>query len=152
MLPIHTILQPTDFSARSRSAFDLASALARDYGAHLIVVHVRPPTLMGGEVQALITKTDEVERDLRAELDKLAPHDPATRIDRLLEQGDAATEILRTAKVTACDIIVMGSHGRTGLSRLLMGSVAEAVSRRAHCPVITVKQPFPQDGSNAAGS
>ena len=64
-----------------------------------------------------------------------------------LKEGDAGTEILRTAKEISSDIIVMGSHGRTGLSRLLMGSVAEAVSRKAHCPVLTVKHPFPETSS-----
>ncbi len=51
------------------------------------------------------------------------------------------------AKEISSDFIVMGTHGRTGLSRLLMGSVAEAVSRKAHCPVLTVKHPFPETGS-----
>jgi nucleotide-binding universal stress UspA family protein len=142
MLPIHTILHPTDFSTRSKSAFDLACAVARDYDARLVVLHVKPPELMGGEVHALITTPAEVDRELRAELDKLQPHEPSTKIERVLKQGDAPTEILRLAKEISSDIIVMGSHGRTGLSRLLMGSVAEAVSRKAYCPVLTVKHPF----------
>ena len=147
MLPIHMILHPTDFSARARSAFDLACALARDYDARLVVVHVKPPQMMGGEVHALITTPEEVDRELRGELDKLQPLDDSTQIERVLKEGDAGTEILRMAKEISSDIIVMGSHGRTGLSRLLMGSVAEAVSRKAHCPVLTVKHPFPETSS-----
>ena len=139
MLPIHTILHPTDFSARSKSAFDLACALARDYDARLVVVHVKPPRMMGGEVYALITTPEEVDRELRGELDKLQPHDDSTQIERVLKEGDAGTEILRMAKEISSDVIVMGTRGRTGLSRLLMGSVAEAVSRKAHCPVLKVK-------------
>jgi nucleotide-binding universal stress UspA family protein len=102
---------------------------------------------MGGEVHALITTPQEVDRECRAELDKLQPHEASTRIERVLKEGDAASEILRTAKEISSDIIVMGSHGRTGLSRLLMGSVAEAVSRKAYCPVLTVKHPFPEISS-----
>ena len=147
MLPIHTILHPTDFSARARSAFDLACAVARDYDARLVVVHVKPPQMMGGEVHALITTPEEVDRELRGELDKLQPHDDSTQIERVLKEGDAGTEILRAAKEISSDVIVMGTRGRTGLSRLFMGSVAEAVSRKAHCPVLTVKHPFPETSS-----
>ncbi len=147
MLPIHTILHPTDFSTPSKSAFDLACAVARDYDARLVVVHVKPPQMMGGEVHALITTPEEVDRELRGELDKFQPHDASTKIERVLKEGDAGTEILRTAKEISSDVIVMGTHGRTGLSRLLMGSVAEAVSRKAHCPVLTVKHPFPETSS-----
>ena len=148
MLPIHTILHPTDFSVRARSAFDLACAVARDYEARLVVLHVHPPRMMGGEVLALITTPEEVERGLKEELEKLQPQEETTPIERVLKQGDAATEILHMAKAISSDIIVMGSHGRTGLSRLLMGSVAEAVSRKANCPVLTVKHPFPETGNS----
>jgi nucleotide-binding universal stress UspA family protein len=147
MLPIHTILHPTDFSIRSRSAFDLACALARDYGARLVVLHIKPPQLAGGEVHALITTPAEVAEELRGELDSFQPQDASTKIERVLKEGDAATEILRMAKEISSDLIVMGTHGRTGLDRLLMGSVAEAVSRQAHCPVLTVKHPFLEAGS-----
>jgi nucleotide-binding universal stress UspA family protein len=147
MLPIHTILHPTDFSTRSRGAFQVACALARDYEARLILVHVKPPPLMGGEVHALITTPEEMDRELRAELDKLQPPENSIIIERVLKQGDAATEILRTAKDISCDLIVIGSHGRTGLARLLMGSVAEAVARKAGCLVLTVKHPFADTGS-----
>src|SRR5271165_4577010 len=108
MLPIHTILHPTDFSTPSKSAFDLACAVARDYDARLVVLHVQPPRMMGGEVHALITNPKEVEEELRAELDKLQPHDFSIPIERVLKQGDAATEILRMAKEISCDVIVMG--------------------------------------------
>jgi len=112
-----------------------------------VVVHVKPPRMMGGEVHVLITTPEEVDRELRGELDKLQPHDDSTQIERVLKEGDAGTEILRMAKEISSDVIVMGTHGRTGLSRLLMGSVAEAVSRKAHCPVLTVKHPFPETSS-----
>jgi nucleotide-binding universal stress UspA family protein len=65
-------------------------------------------------------------------------------LEHQLRQGDPANEILRVAQEIPCDIIVLGMHGRTGLGRLLMGSVAEQVVRRAPCPVLTVKAPFPE--------
>jgi nucleotide-binding universal stress UspA family protein len=120
MLAIHTILHPTDFSPRAKSAFNLACALARDYDSRLVLLHVQPARMMGG---------------------------------RVVKQGDAATEILHLAKEISCELIVMGTHGRTGLARLLMGSTAETVSRKAHCPVMTVKHPFVEAQAEAhAGS
>jgi nucleotide-binding universal stress UspA family protein len=65
---------------------------------------------------------------------------------QLLFVGDPAAEILRVAQAVKADLIVLGTHGRTGLGRLLMGSVAEQVVRRAPCPVVTVKAPLPQGG------
>jgi nucleotide-binding universal stress UspA family protein len=149
MLPIHTILHPTDFSVRAKSAFDLACAIGRDYEARVVVLHVEPPRMMGGEVHALITRPEEIDSELQAALDKLQPHDLDTKIERVLRKGDAAHEILRMAKEISSDVIVMGTHGRTGLSRLLMGSVAESVSRKADCPVLTVKHPFAENGGGA---
>src|SRR5262249_13091790 len=72
-------------------------------------------------------------------LHQLLPRDPTVRVERRLAQGDAATEILQVAKEVRPDVIVMGTQGRTGLARVLMGSVAEQVVRKAACPVITVK-------------
>jgi hypothetical protein len=100
MIPIQTILHPSDFSTRSQSAFDLACAVARDYDARVVVVHVQPPRMMGGEVHALITHAEEVDQDLRAELPKLQPPHPSTKIERILKMGDVATEIPRTAEET----------------------------------------------------
>jgi len=77
------------------------------------------------------------------QLARFHPH-ANVRMERRLEQGDATTEILRVAREESADLIVMGTHGRTGLGRLLMGSVAEQVMRRAPCPVLTVKSPVPE--------
>src|SRR5207247_9050465 len=70
--------------------------------------------------------------------DTLALHDALP----ILLEGDAAKEIVELARDSQCDLIVMGTHGRTGLGRLLMGSVAEQVMRRAPCPVLTIKAPI----------
>ena len=68
-------------------------------------------------------------------------------MDTRVHEGDPATQIVRVAQETRCDLIVLGTHGRTGLGRLLMGSVAEQVLRKAPCPVLTVKTPFPETSS-----
>ena len=80
---------------------------------------------------------EDLERMLRA----IKPVDPAVAFEHRLVNGDPATEIVRLAEEEGVDMIVLGTHGRTGLYRLLMGSVAEAIVRRAMCPVLTFKQP-----------
>lgn len=135
------ILFPTDFSACSHVALGLATSLARDSGATLLIVHVEeiPIATGGGEfVYAIpVVSTDT----LRQSLDKVVPTDPAVPFEHQLLAGDAADAITRLAKAEHVDFIVMGTHGRRGITRLLMGSVAEAIMRRAPCPVLTVKQP-----------
>jgi nucleotide-binding universal stress UspA family protein len=144
MLPIKTILHPTDFSDRSAYAFQFACALARDYGARLVVAHVNvPEVVVYGEMLAPVPAVPVVDRQaLLARLAKLQPSDPAVRVEHVLREGDPAREILDLARELACDLIVLGTHGRTGFHRLLMGSVAEEVSRKAPCPVLTVKTPL----------
>ncbi len=146
MLPIHTVLHPTDFSESSEHAFRLACALARDYGARLIVLHVRwLPTPVFGEVVPMPPPaTGYSSAATEAQLHQIQAPDPAIHVEHRLEEGDPATEILSVAHETNTDLIVLGTHGRTGLSRLLMGSVAEQVVRRAACPVVSVKTPFPE--------
>jgi len=142
MLPIQTILHPTDFSERSGYAFQLACSLARDCGARLIVLHAMPVPL--------VQEKRGYREEMSGELNRLGTPDAQVRVEHRLEEGDPATQILQVAQETGCDPIAMGSHGRTGLDRFLMGSVAEQVVRRASCPVLTVKAPFPQ--SQAAGA
>ncbi len=141
MLPIHRILHPTDFSDRSDSAFQVACALARDHNAPLIVLHVQPSSQIFSSEGFHTTTTGDIDSPQRR-LRSVQPFDPAVKIEHQLVEGDPATEILRVAKESGCDLIVMGTHGWTGLSRLLMGSVAGEVVRKAACPVLTVKTPF----------
>jgi nucleotide-binding universal stress UspA family protein len=142
MLALKTILHPTDFSERSALAFRLACTLAGDYGARLMIVHVAElPAIVHGTSFMCLPEVDFGQ--LRDQLDRLQPADSTLRVERHLTQGNAATEILRLAQDAQADVIVMGTHGRTGLSRLLMGSVAEEVMRSAMCPVVTVKAPLP---------
>jgi nucleotide-binding universal stress UspA family protein len=142
MLAIHTILHPTDFSDRSDFAFRLACALARDYGAHLTLLHVMsPPMVVYGE-GIIPPQPEDYQEQMEAELRRLKAPDPSIRVEHRLEEGDPVEQILNAARETCADLIVMGTHGRTGLGRLLMGSVAEHVVRRASCPVLTVRTPF----------
>jgi nucleotide-binding universal stress UspA family protein len=141
MLPIHTILHPADFSDCSDSAFRLACALARDYGARLVVLHVAElPTVVAGDGMLMMPYSIDPE-SLREQLQQLEPGDPKVPVEHRLVEGYAAEQILRVAEETNCDLILMGTHGRTALNRLLMGSVAEEVVRKAPCPVLTVKTP-----------
>ena len=141
MLPIHTILHPTDFSKQSEFAFQLACSLARDYGAQLYVVHVvTPPVVVYGE-GVLPVEPEAYQAELREKLNRLHAVEPEVRVLHRLVEGQPVDEILRLAKEIGCDLIVMGTHGRTGFGRMLMGSVAEKVVRTAPCPVVTVRQP-----------
>jgi nucleotide-binding universal stress UspA family protein len=134
------ILHPTDFSKGSQEALRTARALAQARGARLIILHVMP-------LETVIYGSVPVPYDVQAVRNSLASlatetdgaslkHPVSTR----LTQGDAASEIVRIAdEEPECGLIVIGTHGRTGLSRLFMGSVAEAVLRKARCPVLMVK-------------
>jgi nucleotide-binding universal stress UspA family protein len=145
MLPnIQTILHATDFSDRSQPAFQMACALARQLGARLILLHVAvPPVAVYGEGMMATLPVNDLEAIRRQLLDVKVP-DPQVPIERRVVEGDPAEEIVRVARDVPCDLIVLGTHGRSGLERLLMGSVAEQVVRRAVCPVLTVRLPFPQ--------
>jgi nucleotide-binding universal stress UspA family protein len=141
MLAIKTILHPTDFSERSDQAFRLACSLARDHGARVIVLHVAPPpmaTTVGGVMTPEPGRHDEEYWD---RLRRVRPDDLGVPVEYLLAEGSPAEGVLRAARQTQCDLIVMGTHGRTGLGRALMGSVAEVVVRKAPCLVLTVKAP-----------
>jgi nucleotide-binding universal stress UspA family protein len=144
MLPIRTILHPTDFSEHSAFAFQVACALARDYGARVVVAHAIALQMYGSlETGPLIADPLVVEAELRERLETVRPPDPSVAVERRLCKGDAAAEIVALAADINADLIVMGTHGRKGVGRLLLGSVAESVLRRAPCPVVTVRAPFP---------
>jgi nucleotide-binding universal stress UspA family protein len=149
MLPIHTILHPTDFSDHSLCAFRVACALARDYNALLIVLHVDYlPAALYGDVIAP-PRPEGYEARLREQLYGMRATEPGTRVEYRLNEGHPVSEILGVADEVGADLIVMGTHGRTGLGRLLLGSVAEQVSRKARCPVLTVRKPMPAEAPAA---
>lgn len=146
MNPIQRILVPVDFSACSRAAFDCAMSLAERVGAQVEVLHVysTPSLASAGAVAVahqpqrhLADWTAQVKRDARRALSELlgANHGASIR----LCQGRAEEAILNVAAEGDFDLIIMGTHGRTGLSHLVRGSVAEAVLRSSQKPVMTVK-------------
>ncbi len=140
---IQTILHPTDFSENSRPAFETACALARDYHAALVVLHVMMPSV-SPVYQAPVPdplRPAESQESL-AELPWPQPSDPQIRVEHRLAEGDPAEEILRLTEALRCDLVVMGTHGTTGLGRFLTGSVAEEVLRKAVCPVLVVRPPL----------
>ncbi|MFM8734281.1 MAG: universal stress protein [Pirellulales bacterium] len=135
-----TILFPTDFSTASDAAIEHAATLATSSGATLLILHVEEPPLAygGGELYYGIPEPDS-ER-IRKMLDDVRPKDPAVPCTHRLTMGDPASEIVRIAAEEGVEMIVLGTHGRTGVTRFLMGSVAEAVVRRAPCPVLVYRE------------
>jgi len=146
MLPLKTILHPTDFSPQAEHAFHLGCSLARDHGARLIVLHVAAVPIVSFDGAVTLPSESEWQA-VEETLHRLKPADVGLQVDYRLERGDPIAHILRTARETPCDLIVMGTHGRSGLGRLLMGSVAEQIVRKAACPVLTVKTPLPEEPS-----
>jgi nucleotide-binding universal stress UspA family protein/dienelactone hydrolase len=140
MLTVRTILHPTDFSESSEAAFQFACSLARDYGARVVVLHAfEPPT--GVEADAY-RAAREIDDELATRLHEVRPIDRSVEVEHRLVEGAAADAILRAAEAGKCDLIVMGTRGRSGLRRAILGSVAEKVTRNAACPVMTVRWPL----------
>jgi len=139
---------PIDFSDASRAAMEVAADLARRTGAELVLLHAYPIpgyTFPDGSVVAspkmMQDLADQAERHLeewRAQAVQLVG---APRVGTQKAVGEPAAEIVSFAKTGGVDLLVVGTHGRTGLEHALMGSVAERVVRRAHCPVLTVRPP-----------
>ena len=133
------ILLPTDFSSASDAALPHAEALAKQQSASLLILHVEEPPLAygGGELYYGLPEPDS-DRLLKM-LEAVKPADSTIPHTHRLSIGDPAGEIVRIATDEGVEMIVMGTHGRTGMSRMLMGSVAEAVVRRAPCPVLVYR-------------
>jgi universal stress protein A len=141
MLSLNTILCATDFSTSSEYAFRLAASLAEDHKARLVILHVaEAPHASLYKGVPVSRQLDEQEREQQEKLDALQP--PAgVAVERRMVLGDPGEEILKIANELKADLIVMGTHGRTGLRRMVTGSVAERVLRHAPCPVLAVKTP-----------
>lgn len=142
---IKSILFPTDFSHYNDAALEYASRLAAESGAKLHVVHVHDTRDLGsamGEASYLYAAEWEHEQH-RAErrLTHVIPPIPGVTYEHHSLKGVPDSEIVGFATDQHIDLIVMASHGRSGLSRIVMGSIAEGVMRKAPCPVLVVKQP-----------
>ena len=128
MIRVKKILYPTDFSSYSNQAYFHALGLAETYGAGLTVVYVHTPG-------------SDDKSHWREQLEQVRPANPKIPVSHVLLEGDPAAEITRYAADAGVDVIVIGTHGRTGVDRLVMGSVAERVMREAPCSVLVVKLP-----------
>jgi nucleotide-binding universal stress UspA family protein len=139
--PVRVILHPTDFSPSSEGALRVARALAGDLGARLFLLHVLPLAILMDGSMAAEVDPQPYRDSLRNLAEALDGPDLKQPIETLLVHGFDREEICRVAEQTACDLIVMGTHGRSGVGRLVLGSVAEAVLPRVDCPVLVVKTP-----------
>jgi nucleotide-binding universal stress UspA family protein len=136
MINIRNVLYATDFSPYSNQAYFHAVAIAESHGARLTIVHVFTP----GSVVSSSESPDE-RAHWRGQLQQIRPVNVKIPVQHILLEGNAADQIIGYAAANQTDLIVMGTHGRTGLERLLMGSVAEKVLRNAPCSVLVVKMP-----------
>jgi nucleotide-binding universal stress UspA family protein len=143
---ITRILVPTDFSDTSDAALDFAKGIAETFGASLHLVHVFEDPFVTGAFAAETyaplppaTRAALLDEATERLLQRL-PADEQTRLKGTTEivTGIGASAIVEYARTHNVDLIVMGTHGRTGMAHLLMGSVAERVVRTAHCPVLTI--------------
>jgi nucleotide-binding universal stress UspA family protein len=143
------ILCPTDFSASSERALDFALAIGKMSGAQLLLLHVVEPLSYPASSEYFDPVIDEVELTMQmgAALQKQL-EDQVTALKQNYEaiqgkvvSGNTFLEIINAVRDAKIDLIVMGTHGRTGLAHVLIGSVAEKVVREAPCPVLTVKHP-----------
>ena len=148
MIDLHRILVPTDFSKFSDNAIKYAVAFAEKFSAELIVLHVVQDMALFIPEAVLMTPvmTPPVEQfaaAARAALEKVVKDMNLTglKVQTEVTQGVPFNEIVRMARTKNVDLIVMGTHGHTGLAHMLLGSVAEKVVRKAPCPVLTVRHP-----------
>lgn len=151
MIKIEKILVPTDFSKFSTHALNYAVAFARNFNARIILLHITSEKEMDairqvssylepGKLEDLLR---ERESDDRKELDAFIPPEmkKGIEVEMVHKVGIPFVEIIKTAKEKAVDVIVIATHGRSGLSHILFGSVAEKVVRKAPCPVLSIRHP-----------
>jgi nucleotide-binding universal stress UspA family protein len=137
-------LIPTDFSASAKQALDYAIRLARTLKARLTVLHVIQPVPMAGAGMGIVlpeTYLQEVKEGVQGSMQEALARVTAAGLtaERIVLYGVPFQEIIETAKARQVDLIVMGTHGRTGLMYVLLGSVAEQVIRLAPCSVLVVR-------------
>ncbi|MFT5356513.1 MAG: nucleotide-binding universal stress UspA family protein [Polyangiales bacterium] len=158
MSTIEHILCPTDFSVHSAAALVYALRLAEGLGARVTLLHVCPVPLYvmpGGEYAPMGDDTATFMKSAQHELDKwVEKHskDTPRALDSLLVHGDAYRKITAAAASLHVGLIVMGTHGRSGFSRLVTGSVAERVLRTSSCPVLTIPLAMAKTMAKTLGS
>jgi nucleotide-binding universal stress UspA family protein len=146
---IRAILHPTDFSVSSEAPLRVARSLARDHGARLIILHVAPMEILTDGTPISVVDP-QIDRDA-LERARQRVDGPALKypVEIMLRRGFAPDAIIDAAEEVQADLIVMGTHGRTGLRRVLMGSVVEAVVPKAECPVLVVKESQPASAATS---
>lgn len=139
LFPKKSVVVPVDFSDASMAAVDVGLELV-DQPSHLTVIHVQSDVTFA-ELAELWDTSEDAERNVKAE-EALASRFPGAKykdVQLVIEMGDPGSQIVECARKRDAELIVMPSHGRTGLSHLLIGSVAERVTRLAHCPVLILR-------------
>jgi len=153
VFPLRVILHPTDFSDYSAYAFHIATDLARQYQATVLVLHVAETVgaanVTYGEAVSQL-EPESYRQRLLDDLRQAVPPPAGVAVEYLVAGGDPAAEVAQVAAQRGSDLIVMGTHGRTGLGRLLMGSIAEKVVRLAPCPILITKLPRNEPSGPAA--
>ena len=144
-MDIHRILAPTDFSDLSKQGLKSALELAQTFGAKLLLIHVvePPPYPVEGIIPSPLGATllDDLERQASHQLAQMLAETQGSTVDvaRRVVVGIPYRKIVEVAQEEKSDLLVMTTHGRTGLSHLMMGSVAEKIVRTAPCPVLTIR-------------
>jgi universal stress protein A len=146
---LRKILLPTDFSGCANYALPYAAAIARATHATIVCLHVVEPVVPAvgytglADPMPIADISEQLEDSAERELPRLTDCEELNglEVEEVIVHGDAAAEIVRVAGERDADLIVISSHGRTGLGRMLFGSTAEAVVRHAGCPVLVVKPP-----------
>ncbi|MDH3198158.1 MAG: universal stress protein [Candidatus Krumholzibacteria bacterium] len=148
MLAFKIIVVPTDFSDHSLRALPYAVSLAEKFNARLKVIFVSEPALQVADVAWVgideRSMSQEHLEEARRNLERIALEQVPTdvQVDAEVLTGDAVEAVISYARDVNADLVVMATHGRGGLSHMLMGSVAEQIVRKAPCPVLTLKQPM----------
>ena len=139
--PYKTILCPVDFDDNSLVALDEAVKLANHFLSKVLLLHVLPLVITIGEIPLPRVMYEDQTKAARAKLEDVAKA-KLTGLDHqaLLYVGDIISSILEAQKTHQPDLVVIATHGRKGLTRLVLGSVAEGIVRKATCPVLTIRE------------
>lgn len=147
MIDLHRILVPTDFSKHSENALTYATAFAEKFNAELYLLHVvQDLALFVPEAVSptpIAPPVEQLTASVREALDRVIDTHELRRftVHAEVREGSPFYEIIRFTRENDIDLIIMGTHGHTGLVHVLLGSVAEKVVRKAPCPVLTVRHP-----------
>jgi nucleotide-binding universal stress UspA family protein len=151
MIPFKNILVPTDFSEAANDALEYALSLAKIFQSKLFLMHVYEPMIYYSDAPMGMPDLIELEQSVRTSAEHSLhriyenfikmrePEFGAIPVEILLVQGKPFVEIIKTAREKNADLIILSTHGRSGLEHILLGSVTEKVVRKSPCPVLTVR-------------